>query len=230
MISVVRGARKAAGQVLRAAPLHVAPLALWRKLLPKTDLGICYHLVSDGPVRHLRHYRFLDTEAFESDLNYLDGRFEFVTYEELARRRSSMTLKRRDSLILTFDDGFAQCATVVAPLLRRRGVRCVFFVVTDLIDNQVLFRESAASLCIESILQMPFDQVESIMTELGRVAAQSTSLRLFQDSFNPDSFGLYARLGYAVADVAPYLLTEKLIPPASAGPALFSFRSAVSSP
>jgi hypothetical protein len=55
------------------------------------------------------------------------------------------------------------------------------------------------------------------MAEIGRVAAQSTSLRLFQDSFNPDSFGLYARLGYAVADVAPYLLAEKLIPP-DAGP------------
>ena len=41
MISPVRVVRKAAGQFLRAAPLHVAPLALWRKLLPKTDLGVC---------------------------------------------------------------------------------------------------------------------------------------------------------------------------------------------
>ena len=53
----------------------------------------------------------------------------------------------------------------------------------------------------------------------GGVAAQSSSLRLFQDSFNPDSFGLYARLGYVVADVAPYLLAEKLTPPGRAAPA-----------
>jgi peptidoglycan/xylan/chitin deacetylase (PgdA/CDA1 family) len=46
-------------------------------------------------------------------------------------------------------------------------LRCVFFVITDLIDNQVLFRESAASLCIEAILQMPVDQVESIIAEFG---------------------------------------------------------------
>jgi len=167
MISPVRVVRRAAGQILRAAPLHVAPLALWRKLLPKTDFGVCYHMVSDGPVRHLKHYRFLDTDMFESDLDYLDGRFEFVSYEELARRRTAMPLERRNSLILTFDDGFAECATVVAPLLRRRGLRCVFFVVTDLIDNHVLFRESAASLCIEAILRMPFEQVESIIAELG---------------------------------------------------------------
>jgi len=167
MISPVHVVRKAAAQILRAAPLHVAPLVLWRKLLPKRDLGVCYHMVSDGPVRHLKHYRVLDTDTFESDLDYLDGRFEFVTYQELARRRTSMTPERRNSLILTFDDGFAECATIIAPLLRRRGLRCVFFVITDLIDNQLLFRESAASLCIEAILRMPFEQVESIMAELG---------------------------------------------------------------
>ncbi len=62
----------------------------------------------------------------------------------------------------------------------------------------------------------PAGVARALMAEIGRVAAQSTSLRLFQDSFNPDSFGLYARLGYAVADVAPYLLAEKLIPPSAA--------------
>jgi GNAT acetyltransferase-like protein len=63
----------------------------------------------------------------------------------------------------------------------------------------------------------PAGVARALMTELGEIAAGSTSIRLFQDSFNPDSFGLYTRLGYAVADVAPYLLAEKLEPPA-AGP------------
>ena len=159
--------RRAAARILRAAPLHVAPLALWRTLLPKTAVGVCYHMVSQGPVRHLKHYRFLDPKTFESDLDYLSGRFEFVTYEELARRRATHILERRNPLILTFDDGFAECATVVAPLLRRRALRCVFFVITDLIDNRMLFRESAASLCIDAVVRLPFDQVRSIMAESG---------------------------------------------------------------
>jgi hypothetical protein len=50
------------------------------------------------------------------------------------------------------------------------------------------------------------------------MANGATSLRLFQDSFNPDSFGLYARLGYAIADVAPYLLAERLTPPPIVSP------------
>jgi hypothetical protein len=70
----------------------------------------------------------------------------------------------------------------------------------------------------------PAGVARALMAEIGRVAAQSSSLRLFQDSFNPDSFGLYARLGYAVADVAPYLLAEKLIPPSVAPPAVRALR------
>ena len=61
----------------------------------------------------------------------------------------------------------------------------------------------------------PAGVARALMSELGSIAAGSTSVRLFQDSFNPDSFGLYTRLGYAVADVAPYLLAEKLEPPAA---------------
>jgi peptidoglycan/xylan/chitin deacetylase (PgdA/CDA1 family) len=199
MIPLVRGMRKAASQIL-----HAAPLALWRKLLPKPDLGVCYHMVSNGPVRHLKHYRFLDTDTFEADLDYLEDRFELVAYEELARRRSSMTVERRNSLILTFDDGFAECATVVAPLLRRRGLRCIFFVITDLIDNQVLFRESAASLCIEEILRMPFDQVESIMAELGLGTLLRPSLR---DSLSEPT----TTLPFGLSDLDPNL-DRRLLP------------------
>jgi hypothetical protein len=59
----------------------------------------------------------------------------------------------------------------------------------------------------------PAGVARALMSELDAVASGSTSVRLFQDGFNPDSFGLYTRLGYAVVDVAPYLLAEKLEPP-----------------
>jgi peptidoglycan/xylan/chitin deacetylase (PgdA/CDA1 family) len=166
MISLARAARKAARRALDQI-LHATPLVLWRRLVPKAQVGVCYHVVADAPVAHIKHYRFLDTRAFELDLDYLRRRFKFVTYAELTRRRASATGEPDNAVILTFDDGFAECATVVAPLLRRHGVNCVFFVITDLIDNQKLFRESAASLCIEAIVRMRYEQVESIVAELG---------------------------------------------------------------
>jgi hypothetical protein len=64
----------------------------------------------------------------------------------------------------------------------------------------------------------PAGVARALMGELAEIAAGSTSVRLFQDSFNPDSFGLYTRLGYTVADVAPYLLAEKLEAPSGTDP------------
>ena len=53
---------------------------------------------------------------------------------------------------------------------------------------------------------------QALMAHLSRLTVGSTSVRLFQDSFNPDSFGLYAQLGYVVRDVAPYLLAADVKP------------------
>jgi hypothetical protein len=53
----------------------------------------------------------------------------------------------------------------------------------------------------------------ALMSYFRRLTASCPSVRLFQDSFNPDSFGLYTRLGYAVVDVAPYLLAPRLLAP-----------------
>jgi hypothetical protein len=54
----------------------------------------------------------------------------------------------------------------------------------------------------------------ALLTHLEGVASSARSLRLFQDAFNPDSFGLYAAYGYEVRDVAPYLLAIELEAPA----------------
>jgi peptidoglycan/xylan/chitin deacetylase (PgdA/CDA1 family) len=142
-------------------------MPLWRRLFPKTELGVCYHIVSDVAAPHVRHYQVLNTAQFEADLSYLQRNFEFISYEQLVQRRNAGNTVRDNSVILTFDDGFAECASVVAPLLLRRGVSCVFFVITDLVDNTELFRESTASLCITEILRLPIEQVETIVDELG---------------------------------------------------------------
>ena len=50
----------------------------------------------------------------------------------------------------------------------------------------------------------------ALMQHLGTLTRECTSVRLFQDAFNPDSFGLYSELGYVVRDVAPYLLANDI--------------------
>lgn len=154
--------RRIASQVL-----HHVPTRIWRRLFPKTEFGLCYHMVSDGHPLHVRHYPILSTKEFENDLLYLRHHFNFISYDELVRRRGNPHPVRDNSVILTFDDGFAECSTVVAPVLRRHGIDCVFFIITDLIDNTTLFRETEAALCIDAVCQMPVETVEALLGEVG---------------------------------------------------------------
>ena len=144
-----------------------APLAFWQRVRPKTSLGFCYHIVSDERVPHVRHYPILDTAAFEADLTAIERRFGWISYDALARRLEQADEVRDNSAILTFDDGFAECATVVAPILLRRGIDCVFFVITDLVDGRTVFRETEASLCVTALEALPIDQAEALVTEFG---------------------------------------------------------------
>lgn len=160
--------------------LQTAPTAVWRRLAPKSCLGVCYHLVAESRPAHLKHYTVLTPAAFEADIDYLLSRFGVIDYAKLAERRSMASPPRDNRVLLTFDDGFAECATVIAPILKRRGMSGVFFIITDLIDNQVLFRETKAALCIDRALTTPVDVVDAITEEMGlrtvRTAASSAPL------------------------------------------------------
>lgn len=158
------------GRSAASGVLRLAPLSVWRRLFPKPALGVCYHVVSDSPPPHIKHYRALTPAQFEADLAYLRRHFHFISYRALEQRQASGRPIRDNAFALSFDDGFAEAADVVAPLLGRLGLSCIFFVITDLIDNQRMFAESRASLCVEAVLGAPFDQIAKIVEDLGLTA------------------------------------------------------------
>jgi peptidoglycan/xylan/chitin deacetylase (PgdA/CDA1 family) len=157
---------KSAFRTVAYGLLRHVPLPVWRWLFPKSAIGICYHIVSDGPVAHVRHYPVLDAATFEADLLYLRRSYGFLSYDQVAQRHRGTETVRDNAVILTFDDGFAECATTVAPILRRVGVGGVFFVITDLIDNTAVFRETEAALCIAAVCQLPPAEVAVVVRDL----------------------------------------------------------------
>jgi peptidoglycan/xylan/chitin deacetylase (PgdA/CDA1 family) len=156
-----RAARRWGSQLCQFVPIW-----LWRWLFPESALCLCYHMVSDAPVAHVKHYGFLGTAEFERDLRDLESRFAYVSYEQIIERRLRRESSPDNSLCLTFDDGFAECISVVRPILLRRRATCIFFIVTDLIDNRAVFLETRASLCVDAILRHPVAEVEAIVRDL----------------------------------------------------------------
>ena len=143
------------------------PVWLWHRIFPETALCLCYHMVSDSKLAHVQHYEFLGTAEFEHDLRGLESRFEYVSYEQIVDRRLRPESSANTSVCLTFDDGFSECVSVVRPILLRHGATCIFFVVTDLIDNHAVFLETRAALCVDAILRLPVDSIEGIVRDLG---------------------------------------------------------------
>lgn len=161
--------RKLAVQFLR-----VLPVQWYGALLPRWPIGLCYHLVSDGDLPHVRHlYRWKSAAQFEHDLRFLQRHYRVVSYDELRTRIDAGKSPQTGSVFLSFDDGYRECWEVARPLLRQYKVPCTFFVTPAVLDNRSMFPHDKASLCIDALERMPADQVNSALAEFSSEAGLS---------------------------------------------------------
>jgi peptidoglycan/xylan/chitin deacetylase (PgdA/CDA1 family) len=124
------------------------PLLGYQVLYGRRSLSLTYHMVSDATIPSVRHlYPYKTISMFERDLIFLKRWFRPVSYEQLRSGRRAPW----NAVLLTFDDGYKECASIVKPMLLKYGFPCVFFVVSGLIDNKALFYRNKVSLCIEAI-------------------------------------------------------------------------------
>lgn len=73
---------------------------------------------------------------FESYLSYLSKWAKFITLEEATKRIIDKDIPTDEVLIaFTFDDGFEECFSVIAPLLEKYNTRGAFFVNANYIES-----------------------------------------------------------------------------------------------
>lgn len=158
----VTGARETAGvgsmsalNVLASAISHMIPLRAYRRIIPRELVGFVYHIVSEQAGPHIRHlYSNKTPEMFERDLSYLSEIFALPSYDQLFGDVRLMR-EKRGAAFVTFDDGLAECGSIVGPILVKHRVPCMFFLVTECIDNRYMMYRHKVSLCISKILDLP---------------------------------------------------------------------------
>lgn len=107
-----------------------------------------YHTVSELPLPHVSHLYALRTEReFEKDLDEMLLYFEAISLENY--QEGSALQKGKPHMVLSFDDGLAECHELIAPLLKKKGVPAVFFLNNHFIDNRGLFYRYKASYLID---------------------------------------------------------------------------------
>lgn len=130
--------------------MNLIPFPVYHFLARRKVLALCYHVVSDQSLPHIRHlYSYKTAEMFEQDLVYFKKKFHLIHYEELIGAHNGKSELPTNPMILTFDDGYAECFSDVRPLLLKHKIPCIFFVTTDWVDNKRLFWRNKVSLCIE---------------------------------------------------------------------------------
>lgn len=139
--------RRAATYLMRLLPLEV-----YGRWVPREVIGLCYHVVSDRHLPHVRElYAYKSEAQFEADLLFLREQMHVVSYDEMLAARAAGRPLPPGSVHLSFDDGYAECFDVVRPLLLKHGLPCTFFVTTEALDNRCLLAFNKVALALEAL-------------------------------------------------------------------------------
>ena len=94
---------------------------------------ICYHSVTSdaAPVERDPHKQHIPLRLFLSHLDYLQEHYNVISLSWYIKARQDKLRLPDRSVVLTFDDGFKDCYTVVAPHLRQRNLPAAVFIITE---------------------------------------------------------------------------------------------------
>ena len=136
--------------------LKFIPINLLSKLTRKSIILPFYHIVSDTESIHIKHlYQTKSIKQFEKELDFLLKNFKPIDFLEYRKCiLEDMPLKNR--FLLTFDDGLKEFYTIIAPILKRKGIPAMNFLNSGFVDNKDLFYRYKVSVLIEKLQTSTF--------------------------------------------------------------------------
>lgn len=107
-----------------------------------------YHAVSDTPLSYIRPlYRHRLTDEFQRDLDWLQKHFQPIRWQQIEKAQED----KIPAFCLSFDDGLRSFYTIVAPILKERGIPCIQFLNSAFVDNRALMYRYKAALIISRL-------------------------------------------------------------------------------
>lgn len=98
-------------------------------------------------------------ESFERQMRHAADRFRIMTVSEAIRRFHAGAAVDDDSLLLTFDDGYADFHEYAFPVLREFGLRATLYLATDHIGRTNIWNPKSPVISHH----LTWDQVRSLM-------------------------------------------------------------------
>jgi len=177
-----------------------------------------YHTISDNYLPHVSNlYKIKTVKEFEKDIEYLCKHFKPVSIDELVAIVYQQKALTQPIFHLTFDDGFNETYTIVAPILQQKGIPATIFANTDFVDNKELFYRCKVSLIIKALTLKKHlkNKVIKILNEAG-VHGNKITEQLLKLTFNQtETINLFAKeleLDFEkhLIEQQPYLTTQQI--------------------
>lgn len=103
-----------------------------------------YHIVAEKQPDYINSYVVRTKAEFLKEIDFLLKYYKPVSLREIIESPAS------NKMHLTFDDGLVECATVIAPILKEKGIPATFFVSPEFVDNSSLFHRFKRSILQEN--------------------------------------------------------------------------------
>lgn len=99
-------------------------------------LILVYHGVVDKP-QHNISVGPIDTVQFEKQLQYLRTNFDLVSQDEIFAMYRSNHIPKRNTIAITFDDGYENNYTTALPILEKYKVPATMYIISQCIDDDL---------------------------------------------------------------------------------------------
>ncbi|MCW5661949.1 MAG: polysaccharide deacetylase family protein [Burkholderiaceae bacterium] len=116
----------------------------------------------------------VDFDRFDTICSWVRDWFNVLPLDEAARRLAEGTLPSR-ALAITFDDGYSDNRLHAAPILRRHGLPCTFFIATGMLDGGLMWNDTLIEAMRHT--RLPQLDLRAVHPELGEHALDDPASR-----------------------------------------------------
>ncbi len=121
----------------------------------------------------------VEKSRFEAQMDYLSRNATVVGLDEAAASLRNGNPLPPDSVVLTFDDGFRDNRTIVAPILRKHRYCATFFPIGSLVNGSGLPWPHALYLLLDAMQSKPFRiDIQGFLRISGKHLSENGKLRL----------------------------------------------------
>jgi peptidoglycan/xylan/chitin deacetylase (PgdA/CDA1 family) len=197
---------------------------------------LTYHGIADEP----QDSYSVQTDHFRFHMAFLADHYRVVRLQDVARALKTGAAISPETIVVTFDDGYKECATVAGEILDALRIPVTFYIVTGILDGMIRvanrnymswddvktlakagFSIGSHTVSHRSLGGLPLDEVERelivskgrIQEEIGTPPAGLTYPYGTMRDFSPDIVSATERAGYMYAATAIHGLNHKGVNP-----------------